>query len=437
MNIQEAKQEISRTLRAYRRRNAGGKLLIPREKQRPILMIGPPGIGKTAIVAQIAAEEGIGLVSYTMTHHTRQSAIGLPILEEHEYAGQKYTATHYTMSEMIAAIHESGYDEGILFLDEINCVSETLAPVMLQLLQNKTFGTHTVPEGWIIVAAGNPPEYNRSVRELDMATLDRVKHMEIEADEVCWMHYARKMNVHPAIRSFLTAYPNFFYVIENKPEGQFFVTARGWEDLSCILYAYEDEGADIREDLILQYLQHDRIAREFWLYYDLYAHGQETESLSSLSPSRCLIAASAEAASVKRMIWTWKENQLLKKRIQELNPATEERIRSVRRALQLKLDNNIISEDEIRLEDTVLRILEERKPLPADNAEEIQTRIEAAYRFLETASRSDAAIYFTQELFADQACGEFLNLHKVPACQKYASSMLLTAQEKELLKRLT
>ena len=63
--------------------------------------------------------------------------------------------------------------EGILFLDEINCVSETLAPSMLRFLQYKIFGRHRVPEGWIVVTAGNPPGYNRSVREFDIVTWDR------------------------------------------------------------------------------------------------------------------------------------------------------------------------------------------------------------------------------------------------------------------------
>ena len=191
MNIQEAKEEIIRTLRAYTRRNDDGSHRIPPEKQRPLLLIGPPGIGKTAIMHQIARETGTGLVAYAMTHHTRQSAIGLPMITRREYGGQEYSVTEYTMSEIVAAIYETmaatGKTSGILFLDEINCVSETLAPVMLQLLQNKTFGTHALPEDWIIVAAGNPPEYNKSVREMDMATLDRVKNMDISADlAVCF-----------------------------------------------------------------------------------------------------------------------------------------------------------------------------------------------------------------------------------------------------------
>ena len=55
-------------------------------------------------------------------------------------------------------MEKTGLREGILFIDEINCVSETLAPMMLQFLQGKTLGNQKVPEGWVIVTAGNPPE---------------------------------------------------------------------------------------------------------------------------------------------------------------------------------------------------------------------------------------------------------------------------------------
>lgn len=78
---------------------------------------------------QIARECGIGLVAYTITHHTRQSAIGLPFIREKEYGGTTFSVTEYTMSEIIASVYEkmekTGNKEGILFIDEINCVSET------------------------------------------------------------------------------------------------------------------------------------------------------------------------------------------------------------------------------------------------------------------------------------------------------------------------
>ena len=88
------------------------------------------------------------------------------------------------MSEILSSVYRlmerTGLQEGILFLDEINCVSETLAPMMLQFLQCKTFGNQALPEGWLIVAAGNPPEYNKSVRDFDVVTLDRVKRIDVE-----------------------------------------------------------------------------------------------------------------------------------------------------------------------------------------------------------------------------------------------------------------
>lgn len=163
---------------------------------------------------QIARELKIGLVSYSITHHTRQSALGLPFIVEKEFAGVETKITEYTMSEIIAAVYEEidnkGYKQGILFIDEINSASETLAPTMLQFLQSKTFGTHKVPEGWLIVGAGNPPEYNKSVKEYDIVTLDRIKTIEVEANYEVWKEYAYQKQIHSAIISYLDIFQNNF-----------------------------------------------------------------------------------------------------------------------------------------------------------------------------------------------------------------------------------
>lgn len=160
MNIKQAKEYIENTVRLYLKKDEFGEYRIPVVRQRPVFLLGAPGIGKTAIMEQVAQELSIALVSYSMTHHTRQSALGLPFIAHKEYQGMEYEISEYTMSEIIASIYEvmenSGIREGILFLDEINCVSETLAPSMLQFLQYKVFGRHRVPDGWVIVTAGNP-----------------------------------------------------------------------------------------------------------------------------------------------------------------------------------------------------------------------------------------------------------------------------------------
>lgn len=272
MNIREAKEEIQKAVMAYMARTEAGTLRIPLSKQRPLLLIGPPGIGKTAIMEQIARECSIGLAAYTMTHHTRQSAIGLPVLEQRQFGGKNYTVTSYTMSEIIASVYEqiesSGCKGGILFLDEINCVSETLMPAMLEFLQNKNFGGHRLPEGWILVAAGNPSAYNRSVRELDTVTLDRVRLMEIKPDLRVWKEYAAERRLHPAVLSFLELRPERFYVMEPGHAG--FVTGRAWEDLSEILLTMEELELGVEETLFAQYLQDEDTALEFAFYYQIY-----------------------------------------------------------------------------------------------------------------------------------------------------------------------
>ena len=279
MNIAEAKQEIINTLRAYTAKDEEENYKIPIQYQRPVLLMGPPGIGKTAIMKQIAEEEKIGLVEYTLTHHTRQSAVGLPILEKKRFQGEEYTVTEYTMSEMLASVYEciekEGAETGILFLDEINCVSETLAPTMLQLLQNKTFGAHKLPKGWCIVAAGNPERYNKSVREFDIVTLDRVKKIEIQENHSVWDRYATKQGVHLGIRSYLQLKTENFYRIEERQEGSCFVTARGWEDLSRILQSYEEMKVPVTEELIGEYIQYEEVAADFYGFYQLFKSYEE------------------------------------------------------------------------------------------------------------------------------------------------------------------
>ena len=274
MNIKRAKQEIKDTIQAYLLRDDTGAYAIPSIRQRPVLLIGPPGVGKTQIMEQISQEMEIGLVAYTITHHTRQSAVGLPFIEKKQYGGREYTVTEYTMSEIVASIYDkiesTGLEEGILFIDEINCVSETLAPTMLQFLQCKTFGSHRIPEGWIIVTAGNPPEYNKSVREFDVVTLDRIKKITVEPDFEVWKEYAYRENIHPAILSYLGIKRQNFCQIETTVDGKRFATPRGWEDLSELICVYERLEKKADRDVVGQYIQFPAIAKDFANYLELY-----------------------------------------------------------------------------------------------------------------------------------------------------------------------
>lgn len=274
MNIKEATEQIEGAIEAYLAKDDHGLYCIPFRMQRPIIMLGPPGVGKTAIVEQIAERMDINFVSYSITHHTRQSALGLPFIASEEFDEREYSVSEYTMSEIIASVHrarsESGVGEGILFLDEVNCVSETLAPAMLQFLQYKTFGMHRLPEGWVIVTAGNPPEYNRAAREFDPAMLDRLLKIEVEPDVSVWQEYAAAHGVHPAVTTYLDAKPGSFYNVRANARGSKIVTSRGWEDLSRMIQAYEHLGKVPPAGLSGRYLQDPEVSEDFSVYYELF-----------------------------------------------------------------------------------------------------------------------------------------------------------------------
>lgn len=343
MNIQEAKEQIEKAVRIYLMKDEYGDYRIPIERQRPVFLLGAPGIGKTAVMEQIAQEMDIALVSYSMTHHTRQSALGLPFISHKNYGGTEFDVSEYTMSEIVASVYEAmeatGKTEGILFLDEINCVSETLAPSMLQFLQYKTFGKHRIPQGWVVATAGNPPQFNRSVREFDIVTMDRLKVLEVEADYDTWRKYAVNKGLHGSILTYLDIKKNDFYVIENTVDGKSYVTARGWEDLSETIYLYEESGFTVDEVLVGQYLHNKRIAREFASYYDLYQKYKKDYRVAQI------LSGNADADVRKRA-----KNAAFDERISLLGLLLD--------ALQDKIRKNVEFEDALR---SLLPVLKELK----------------------------------------------------------------------------
>lgn len=303
MDIKEASEQVKGAVRAYLSKDGRGLYRIPFRMQRPIIMMGPPGVGKTAVARQVADELGVNFVSYSITHHTRQSALGLPFITTREYDGTARSVSEYTMSEIVAAVFEvrerSGVAEGILLLDEMNCVSETLAPAMLQFLQYKTLGMHSLPEGWVIVTAGNPPEYNRSAREFDSATLDRLMRIDVEPDLGAWREYALARGMHPAVMTYLEARPENFYRMKTSARGPVIVTPRGWEDLSRMLQAYEAEGMEVHSSLPGRYLQDGDVALDFGAYYELFRKYEDDYKVVDILDGRADAAIGKRASEAR------------------------------------------------------------------------------------------------------------------------------------------
>ena len=496
MNIKQAKEEIKHTVQAYLSKDAFGEYKIPAVRQRPVLLIGPPGIGKTQIMEQIARECEIGLVAYTITHHTRQSAVGLPFIKEEQYDGKTYSVTEYTMSEIIASVYrkieESGRKEGILFIDEINCVSETLAPTMLQFLQCKTFGNQAVPEGWIIAAAGNPPEYNKSVRDFDMVTLDRVRCMNIEADLGVWKEYAREKRLNSAILSYLELRPKNFYRVEADVDGLQFVTARGWEDLSNLMDVYEELGIPVDEEIIHEFLRHEDVAEDVSAYFDLYKKYQDDYGIAEIlegkvKPSvyaRIDQAAFDERLSVVSLLLDGVSNvfyqiqrereitdawydflkeyrQKLKNSLQVkgifetilaektasdeqnekqqfVSKAQSDRARSLNEKLK-ECAKKIAAEETINIEETALFALA-KEPFDAQ-CEKLQSlenqgveTLEHAFTFMEQAfSDGQEMVVFVTELTITPEIAVFLSEHRIERYETYKDQLLIGTKRAEIL----
>ena len=499
MNTKQAKEEIKHTVQAYLSKDAFGEYKIPAVRQRPVLLIGPPGIGKTQIMEQIARECEIGLVAYTITHHTRQSAVGLPFIKEEQYDGKTYSVTEYTMSEIIASVYrkieEGGRKEGILFIDEINCVSETLAPTMLQFLQCKTFGNQAVPEGWIIAAAGNPPEYNKSVRDFDMVTLDRVRCMNIEADLGVWKEYAREKRLNSAILSYLELRPKNFYRVEADVDGLQFVTARGWEDLSNLMDVYEELGIPVDEEIIHEFLRHEDVAEDVSAYFDLYKKYQDDYGIAEIlegkvKPSvyaRIDQAAFDERLSVVNLLLDGVSNvfyqiqrereitdawydflkeyrQKLKNSLQAkgifetilaektasdeqnekqqfVSKAQSDRARSLNEKLK-ECAKKIVAEETINIEETALFALA-KEPFDAQ-CEKLQSlenqgieTLEHAFTFMEQAfSDGQEMVVFVTELTITPEIAVFLSEHRIERYETYKNQLLIGTKRAEILSEI-
>lgn len=501
MNIKRAKEEIKDTIEAYLFKDTYGAYEIPPIRQRPVLLIGPPGIGKTQIMEQISQECRIGLVAYTITHHTRQSAIGLPFIQDRIYDSRRYSVTEYTMSEIVASIYdkiaETGLKEGILFIDEINCVSETLAPTMLQFLQCKTFGNHSIPQGWIIVAAGNPPEYNKSVREFDIVTLDRIKMIPVEADFPVWREYAQQVNIHPAILSYLDIKKQNFCHIETTVDGKLFATPRGWEDLSRLIEVYEKLNKIADREVIFQYIQHPGIAKDFANYLELYYKYQKDYEIQEILNGQVQEgiykklerAAFDERLSVMSLLLAalnqgFQEVANKQERVEELlrifrrlkpknyNQQTEyessvEYLAGLAAGMQAerkyKLESKLLSKKEDHLYQDVMQILE--RTLQEIKAEHRQTveevwekvsevfekengiyeslfdqcgeRLEHVFDFMEAAfGSSQEMVVFVTGLNTGFYSIEFLQQYQCERYYQYNKLLLFDDQEKEMLRKI-
>lgn len=152
---------------------------------------GPPGIGKSSIVAQTAARYGLGFVDVRLSQLAPTDLRGLPVPEN--------GVARWYPPEFLP---RDG--RGILFLDELNMAPPALQGMAQQLILDRKVGSYTVPPGWFIWAAGNRKEDRAAVFDMPAPLANRFVHLEVEPDFENFKIYALEQGLHEQIVAFLS-----------------------------------------------------------------------------------------------------------------------------------------------------------------------------------------------------------------------------------------
>ncbi len=201
----------------------------------PAFIWGPPGVGKSAIVSQLAAERGLELID-----------IRAPLLDPTDLRG--IPAVVGDRAEWFAPsfLPRADAKPGILFFDELNAAPPIVQASLYQLVLDRRVGEYRLPDGWRIVAAGNREQDRSVVFRMPDALANRFVHLQFEPVFDDWRRWAVTRRLNPTVVSFLTVRRELLH----KPGGteRAFPTPRSWEIAADILDAY---GPDIATDEVL------------------------------------------------------------------------------------------------------------------------------------------------------------------------------------------
>lgn len=197
---------------------------------RPVFIWGAPGIGKSAIVEQFANDVGLECVSMLGSQLAPEDIIGVPQIVD----GRSV----FCPPRMIA--RDEPY---CLFLDELNACSQEVQKAFYSLILERRIGEYHLPEGSIVIGAGNRAQDNAITRPMSSALLNRMFHVEMTADSRIWLEWAAGNGIHPYIYDYICNRPDQLWSQPSKTEEPF-STPRSWHMLSDALQSYGEQMAE-------------------------------------------------------------------------------------------------------------------------------------------------------------------------------------------------
>lgn len=185
-----------------------------------IMIWGPPGIGKSSIVNQVAKENNLNFIDLRLSQLAPTDLRGLPVADN-------------GISKWYPPDFLPRTGKGILFLDEINMAPPAMQAIAQQLILDRHVGSYKVPDEWFIWAAGNRKEDRASVFDMPAPLANRFLHLQIESDFESFRVYALENNIHEELIAFLSFCPLLLH--QQDPHQPAWPSPRSWE-MASMLY---------------------------------------------------------------------------------------------------------------------------------------------------------------------------------------------------------
>jgi len=212
---------------------ASRRTLLLLKKNKPVMLWGAPGIGKSDLVRQIAKMLGVKVIEFRTNIREPVDVRGIPV--PCEATG----TTRWFTPDELPQVERDG-ECGILFIDEINTGSPQMMAVMFGLVLDRRVGDYVLPPGWMIVAAGNRVKDKASAQRMPTALRNRFAHLYCVADLEAWCTWATKNAIAPELVAFLRLRSALLHVMPVGDENAF-PTPRSWAQCSDFIDAPKED----------------------------------------------------------------------------------------------------------------------------------------------------------------------------------------------------
>ncbi len=199
---------------------------------------GPPGVGKSQVCRQVTKEEGVGFVDMRLSMMDPSDIKGLPFPENGK---TKWLPPSEFPTE----------GRGMLLLDEINLAPPLVQASAYQLVYDRRVGEYIMPNGWIIIAAGNKAGHGANTFKMAAPLRNRFIHIDFEYNIDDWREWAIKNNIATEVIEFVSYRPDLLFDFKPDRQDNAFPTPRSWEFVSKILRNSSNIKPDLRHHIII------------------------------------------------------------------------------------------------------------------------------------------------------------------------------------------